>query len=465
MEYDLAIVVMKFILSCLQLTIFGCLWYYYFTHSLFKCPCKKYNHGFPIAKSSAILININILLILISVCKIYRKLIYIKEELITAFHRYLGLSLVFWSFVHSIAHYVNFNTNKMEKLLITSGAGLTGNLIMLFIFLIIISVFIKNKSYFYILHNIFSILCIIILCFHGTFCTIKYNINTCPDSQSWKWLLSGIIIIFVEKIYKYSCITYSNSIIKITDNLYQINLKLSNNFCGKLIYINIPTINKFEWHPFITSSYNSYTCTLPTTDGRGTSEVSIHVKGNGDWTNKIIKYLNTKSLIKLKIDGPYYNLPKNFTKNILNEPSVFITSGIGITSFSYILQQISKKSLIISNLYLIIILKTPDDISWFIPTLELLSKQKNIHILFYFTNATLQSQSLVSKVSNTDIYFPFKFNNGRPNFNNLLDTIFINNLFDKPNMFINIYFSGNYSILKELKNITENNKSFRLYHY
>ena len=437
---------MKFkfiILSCLQLIIFGCLWYYYFTHSLFKCPCKKYNHGFPIAKASAMLININILLILISVCKIYRKFIYINKSLIKLLHKYLGLSLIFWSLIHSIAHYINFNTNKMGKLLITSGAGLTGNLIMLFIFVISISIFVKNNSYFYILHNISSILCIIILCFHGTFCTIKYNINTCPDSQSWKWLLSGIIIIFVEKIYKYSCITSSNSIIKITNNLYQINLKLSKNFCGKLIYINIPTINKFEWHPFITSSYNSYK-----------SEVSIHVKGNGDWTNKIIKYLNTKSLIKLKIDGPYYNLPKNFTKNILNEPSVLITSGIGITSFSHILQEISNKSVTISKLYLIIILKTPDDITWFIPILELLFTKKNMHILFYFTN--------VPTNENHNIHFPFKFNYGRPNFNNLLDTIFINNLFNPPNMFINIYFSGNRLILQELQNITKNNKIFRL---
>lgn len=440
------------LLSFLQLVIFAFLWYYYFTHPLFKCPCKKYNHGFPIAKSSAILININILFILISISKIYKKFIYINDIILKSLHVYIAISIIFWSLLHSISHYINFVNNKMSNLLL-SGVGITGNLLIIFISVIILSSYIKsNKSYFYIIHNISTILFIITICFHGTFCTIKYNVNTCPDLQSWKWLLSGLIIILIEKFYKYLFVFKSSSIINISNNLYQITLKLSQKYCGKIIFINVPKINRFEWHPFIISSYN-----------KTTSDVSIHIKNNGDWTSKFIDILNNNDLnhipINIKIDGPYYHLPKNFNKKLLNEPSLLITSGIGITTFSYNLQQLSKETTFL-KLYLIIIVKSPNDIAWFIPTLKLLFDKNNVHILFYFTDVF--QDNLYSK---NNIVFPFNFNYGRPNFNNILESFFISNLFNKPNSLINIYFSGNKEILKDLKKIITNNKTFILNHY
>jgi hypothetical protein len=345
----------------------------------------------------------------------------------------------------------------MGNLLITSGVGITGNLLIIFLSAILLSTYIykyiSNKSYFYIIHNISTILFIITICFHGTFCTIKYNVKTCPDLQSWKWLLSGLIIILIEKIYKYLFTFKSYSIIKLSNHLYEINLKLSQKYCGKLIFINSPVINKFEWHPFIISSYN-----------KNNSNVSIHIKNNGDWTNKFINILNYNDLnqipVNIKIDGPYYHLPKNFHIKLLNEPSVLITSGIGITTFSYTLQKISNETNFF-KLYVIIILKSPNDISWFISTLKLLLEKNNVYIFFYFTDISIKN----NLSSQTNTIFPFNFNYGRPNFHNILDSIFISNLFNKSNFFINIYFSGNKEILTDLKKIIKKNKTFKLNYY
>lgn len=442
---------MKFIvlISFLQITIFSSLWYYYFIDSLFKCPCKKYYQGFPIAKSSAILININMCMMLISLSKTYKKFIYIRNNTLKKIHIYLGSSIVFWSSIHSISHYINFIKNNMSKLLITSGSGLTGNFLILFLILIIFSSRIVNSSIFYVIHNISTIILIVFLCIHGSFCTIKYNINTCPESHSWKWLLSGIIILFLEIVYKYSFSKYTNGIIKYSNNLYQINLKLPKTktfkkyLCGKLIWINIPEVSNIEWHPFTISSYNKYT-----------SEVSIHIKSRGDWTNKIINHIDNIKKIKVKIDGPYHHLPTNFNKRLLNEPTLLITSGIAITTFSYNLQEISNEKDIF-KLYLIIILKNPSEINWLLPTLKLLFDKNNFYVLFYFTEKKFTDK----------IEFPFNYNLGRPNVKHILDDIFINNIFITKDYLINIFYSGNNFILQELKEITRNNKTFKLQNF
>ena len=442
---------MKFIIlitliNGLQFSIFGILWYYYFKNPLFKCPCKKYYQGFPIAKSSATLININILTILISLSKTYKKFIYIRNNTLKKIHIYFGLSIVFWSIVHSISHYINF-IKHMSILLINSGSWLTGNILIFFLIIIVISTRINNSSIFYIIHNISTIILMIIICIHGSFCTIKYNINTCPSSQSWKWLLSGIIILLVEILYKYFFTKYTSGIIKYSDKLYQFNFKLPKKYCGKLIFINIPEVSKLEWHPFTTSLYNNYT-----------SEVSLHIKARGDWTNKIINhiYYNNIKKIKIKIDGPYHHLPKNFNKTLIKEPTLLIASGIAITTFSYNLQKISNEKEIF-KLYLIIILKNPNEIAWFLPILKLLFDKNNFYVLFYFTEKQYYDK--------LELDFPFNYNLGRPNFKNILDDIFIHNVFNTTDSLINIFYSGNNVILKDIRNITKNNKTFKLQNF
>jgi hypothetical protein len=438
---------MLILISCLQFIIFGSLWYYYFINPLFKCPCKKYFQGFPIAKASATLININIFMILIILSKTYKKFIYIKINTLKKIHIYLGSAIIFWSTIHSISHYINFIKSNMPKLLITSGSGLTGNFLILFFVLLLISTRVQNSSIFYIIHNISTIIIIFMVCIHGTFCTIKYNINTCPESSSWKWLLSGIIISFIEIIYKYSFSTYTNGIIKYSDNLYEFSFNLPKQYCGKLIWLNIPAINKFEWHPFTVSSYNKFKY-----------EVTVHIKCKGDWTNKIINYIyyNNKNKLKVKIDGPYHCLSKNFSEKLLKEPTLLITSGIGITTFSYNLQKISNEKDIF-KLYLIIILKNPNEIDWFLPILKLLFDKNNFYVLFYFTEKHYYDK--------LEIDFPFNYNLGRPNFKNILDDIFIHNLFNTTDSLINIFYSGNNVILKDLRNITKNNKTFKLQNF
>lgn len=440
-----------FILSSfLQITIFSGLWIYYLKNPLFKCPCKKYQQGFPIAKSSAYLININIFIMLtsISISKIVKRFIYIPNHIITKIHLYIGFSLFFWSFIHIVAHYINFINNNINLM---SGAGLTGNILFLcLVFIFISTKFQLNISYFYILHNISTIIFLIITIFHGSFCTIKYNIKTCPQQQSWIWILSGIILIIINLFYKYFLNTNKGYIIKISDNLYRLNLKLSEKSCGKIIWINNPFQNVFEWHPFTISLYNKYT-----------SEVSIYIKSRGDWTTKFIENCtsyNIETKLNVKIDGPYYNLPKNFYFKLLNEPTLLITSGIGITTFSYYLQQIALTPHKIFKLYLIIILKNPNEISWLLPILQLLCKKDNFYILFYFT-----------EINDNSILYNFPLNlkyiNGRPNFTNILDDIYLTNLFNTQDSFINIFFSGNYKIYKELKQLTKNNKTFLLQNF
>ena len=97
-------------ITLLQLAIFIGVWYYYLLHPMFKCECLKYQQSFPIAKSSAMLININLFLIVMSRIKLLKRFMYISSFIIENIHKYFVFSFITWSLIHSVAHYINFIT-------------------------------------------------------------------------------------------------------------------------------------------------------------------------------------------------------------------------------------------------------------------------------------------------------------------------------------------------------------------
>ncbi|XP_029870877.1 NADPH oxidase 5 [Aquila chrysaetos chrysaetos] len=130
---------------------------------------------------------------------------------------------------------------------------------------------------------------------------------------------------------------------------------------GDYIYLNIPAIATYEWHPFTISSAPEQQETL-----------WLHIRSLGQWTNKLYEYFQQPELpslelkplsrslrekrcrrweqvstglgethrfcsIKCYIDGPYGTPTRRI---FTSEHAVLIGAGIGITPFASILQSI-----------------------------------------------------------------------------------------------------------------------------
>lgn len=104
---------------------------------------------------------------------------------------------------------------------------------------------------------------------------------------------------------------------------------------GMYLFINIPEVSKFQWHPF----------TITSTPEEGF--VSIHVRLLGNWTKKAAEVLgcfkggidksNMNRLPTLRIDGPF-GAPAEDLYNY--KVACLIGAGIGVTPAAALLKSI-----------------------------------------------------------------------------------------------------------------------------
>ena len=95
---------------------------------------------------------------------------------------------------------------------------------------------------------------------------------------------------------------------------------------GQYILLQIPKMSVFQWHPFTISS-----C-------RG-DVLQVHVKLDGDWTNKLADILSEDEEIRVSIDGPFGAPAQRFYDY---DYSIIVGGGIGITPFSAILTDLEE---------------------------------------------------------------------------------------------------------------------------
>ena len=95
---------------------------------------------------------------------------------------------------------------------------------------------------------------------------------------------------------------------------------------GQYILLQVPKISSFQWHPFTISS-----C-------RG-DVLQVHIKLDGDWTNKLADILSEDEDIRVGIDGPFGAPAQRFYDY---DYSIIVGGGIGITPFSAILTDLEE---------------------------------------------------------------------------------------------------------------------------
>ena len=147
---------------------------------------------------------------------------------------------------------------------------------------------------------------------------------------------------------------------------------------GQYLYLNIPEISKYEWHPFtITSAPHE-------------GFISVHIKVVGDWTESVLEIIKKSNIPRALIDGPY-GAP---VQDLLHyKVSILISAGIGGTPASGILKSVyhayqRKAPIKLENLYFIWVCRDLQDLNWFrneLHRIETLSSDSFIECSIFIT--------------------------------------------------------------------------------
>jgi respiratory burst oxidase len=100
---------------------------------------------------------------------------------------------------------------------------------------------------------------------------------------------------------------------------------------GQYCLVQVPAISRFQWHPFTISGVHG-------------KVLQVHIKADGDWTNKLHQLVSSSEGRELRvgIDGPFGAPAQQFYDY---DYSLIIGSGIGVTPFSAIINDLEDQLL------------------------------------------------------------------------------------------------------------------------
>nr|XP_034987607.1 NADPH oxidase 5 [Zootoca vivipara] len=291
-------------------------------------------------------------------------------------HQLMGYAVAVLTAIHTGAHVANFvrmsqikGTYQLWEYLFTTRPGigwiygtasLTGLVLQLLIALMLVcsSTFVRKGGHFEVFYwtHLSYIFIWALLIVHGP--------------NFWKWFVVPGFLFLLEKIFGVAMShvggLYIVEINLLPSKVTHLVIKRPPFFHykpGDYVYLNIPVIAKYEWHPFTISSAPEQAGTI-----------WLHIRSLGQWTNRLYEYfwnqqecrghrsewLDRKAKkknrsqkwvqipgrlienqrlcnIKCYIDGPYGTPTRRI---FTSEHAVLIGAGIGITPFASILQSI-----------------------------------------------------------------------------------------------------------------------------
>jgi predicted ferric reductase len=287
----------------------------------------------------------------------------------------VAYSLVFFTWVHTIAHWNNFAQLAAKNKLgfkgfilinFTTGPGWSGYVMLFALMAMLFTSFEKprraNYERFWSVHHLF----IIFFGFwsiHGAFCMIK------PDSAPfcsgigvfWKFWMYGGFVYLIERILREvrgRHRTVVSKVIQHPSNVVEIQIKKDHTKmrAGQYIFLCCPEVSIWQYHPFTLTS-------APEED-----YISVHVRAVGNFTKALAQALGChfdkagnrpktmasvvsvdrrtkgdidptirKVLPRIYVDGPFGSASEDVFKF---ETAVLVGAGIGVTPFASILKSI-----------------------------------------------------------------------------------------------------------------------------
>ncbi|KAF2459341.1 ferric reductase NAD binding domain-containing protein [Lineolata rhizophorae] len=343
---------------------------------------------YPIARSAALVLHVDVALVLFPVCRTLISLArqtplngVIQFDKNITFHKLTAWSIVFFSWVHTVAHWNNLAQFSAKNGLgfmgfilgnLSTGPGWTGYVMLIALMAMVFTSIEKprraNYERFWYTHHFFIVF-FIFWSFHGAFCMIKTDFAPfCAGiGVFWQYWMWGGFIYLAERVareWRGRHKTFVSKVIQHPSNVCEIQIKKENTKtrAGQYIFLCCPEVSVWQYHPFTLTS-------APEED-----YISVHVRCVGNFTKALAKSLGCefekrgsgakgaggaapgvpqvkgvaedaagadpalrRVLPRVYIDGPFGSASEDVFKF---EIAVLVGAGIGVTPFASILKSI-----------------------------------------------------------------------------------------------------------------------------
>ncbi|KAL2406656.1 Superoxide-generating NADPH oxidase heavy chain subunit A [Exophiala dermatitidis] len=337
---------------------------------------------YPIARSAALVLHFDVALILFPVCRTLISLLrqtplnsIVPFDKNLTFHKLVAYSIVFFTWVHTIAHWNNFAQLAIKqklgfvgflKINFVTGPGWSGY-VMLFALMAMLFTSIEkprraNYERFWSVHHLFIVF-FVFWSVHGAFCMIKSD--TAPfcfgTGVFWEYWMYGGFAYLLERVLREirgRHKTFVTKVIQHPSNVVEIQMhkEKTKTRAGQYIFLCCPEVSIWQYHPFTLTS-------APEED-----YISVHVRMVGNFTKALGKALGCddskggrggddnsgakkersqvvsmapgglmKLLPRVYVDGPFGSASEDVFKF---ETAVLVGAGIGVTPFASILKSI-----------------------------------------------------------------------------------------------------------------------------
>lgn len=331
---------------------------------------------FPIARSAALVLHVDVALILFPVCRNLISILrrtplngIVQFDKNITFHKLTAWSIVFFTWVHTIAHWNNFGRLAAAQKLgfkgfllinFATGPGWSGYVMLFSLMAIVFTAIEKprraNFERFWYTHHLFVVF-FVFWSIHGAFCMIKPDFAPfCAGiGVFWEYWMYGAFLYLAERIAREvrgRHKTFVSKVIQHPSNVVEVQIKKEHTKtrAGQYIFLCCPEVSVWQYHPFTLTS-------APEED-----YISVHIRCVGDFTKAFAKALGCeferkgekgavvkaspdeesvetmrKVLPRVYIDGPFGSASEDVFKF---EVAVLVGAGIGVTPFASILKSI-----------------------------------------------------------------------------------------------------------------------------
>ncbi|WOL09976.1 hypothetical protein Cni_G18730 [Canna indica] len=149
------------------------------------------------------------------------------------------------------------------------------------------------------------------------------------------YILPGVFLFMVDRFLRY---LQSSSKVRLVSarllpsEAVELNFAKNPSFSYNplsIIFINIPSISSLQWHPFTVTSNSNLE----------PQRLSVVIKKEGSWTEKLYKTISSSSLVHLNVsvEGPYGPNSMDFLRH---DSLVMVSGGSGITPFISMIREL-----------------------------------------------------------------------------------------------------------------------------
>jgi NADPH oxidase 2 len=335
---------------------------------------------YPIARAAALVLHFDIACILLPVCRTLISLLrqtplngIVPFDKNITFHKLVGYSIVFFTWLHTTAHWNNFAQLAAKqklgfvgflKINFLTGPGWSGYVMTFVLMAMFFTALEKprraNYERFWNVHHLMVVF-FVFWSVHGAFCMIKTdNAPFCfGTGVFWQYWMVGGFAYLLERVLREirgRHKTYVSKVVQHPSNVVEIQIKKDNTRtrAGQYIFLCCPEVSVWQYHPFTLTS-------APEED-----YISVHVRMVGNFTKRLGQVLGceerkpdakdrskvvsmapvaarksdmklTKLLPRIYIDGPFGSASEDVFKF---ETALLVGAGIGVTPFASILKSI-----------------------------------------------------------------------------------------------------------------------------